>query len=91
MLHSSGVSVSVPSLGLLGVCKAYSINLSYMGDLYPADPPVGGVVFLRHRWVVLVRSGGDYQEGEDIKGGLFYGRGCLYKSLFCKIISRGRV
>ena len=45
MLHSSGVSVSVTSLGLLGVCKAYYINLSYVGDLYPADPPVGGVVF----------------------------------------------
>ena len=84
--------VSVPSLGLLGVCKAYSINLSYMGDLYPADPPVGVVVFLKTSMGYVGEVWwGDYQEGEDIEGGLFYGRGCLYKSLFYKIISRGRV
>ena len=45
MLHSSGASVSVPFLALLGVCKAYSIYLSYVGDLCPAEPPVDGVFF----------------------------------------------
>ena len=43
---------------MLGAAKAYYINFSYVGDVCPAEPPVVGVVFLRHRWVVLVRSDG---------------------------------
>ena len=30
---------------------------------------------------------GAYQGGEDIKGGLFYGRGCLYKSFFARLLA----
>ena len=57
-LHSSGASIYVPSLGLLRRAKAYSIHLPYAGDVCPVDPPFVGVVFLRHQWVVLVRSDG---------------------------------
>ena len=37
-----------------------------MGDVCPADPPIVGDVFLRHRWVVLVISDGVTTSKEKI-------------------------